>query len=360
MESKTRKIVGTWLVIGLVMVIVQVILGGVTRLTDSGLSITEWNVIKGTIPPLNETDWNISFEKYKNMARQQFEMLHADMTLKDFKRIYFWEWSHRLWARSMGFVFLFPFLYFLKKKMLPYWLIKRLGIVILLAALAASFGWIMVASGLENEQRTWVSAYKLSAHLGIAALLFYYLFNSCLLVLQEKTFDYKHKKLKTFSNLIIPIVFIQILLGGLMAGMRAGVIHMYWPFFMGDNNLVSIITSNVDFSFASIINYESNVFIKAVVQVFHRSFAWFIVGLSIYFAFKVKNSKVSKKLTKATIFAIIIIFVQFTLGIFTILNYSNPDALLVLGILHQSFAFISLLSWLYVFHQFRGEKVRNI
>ena len=113
---KVKKPVRVWLFIGVFMVFMQVVIGGITRLTDSGLSITEWAIIQGTLPPLNEAAWMEAFEQYKIMAKKQFESLHADMTLSEFKFIYFWEYFHRLWARMMGFVFLFPFLYFLWKR----------------------------------------------------------------------------------------------------------------------------------------------------------------------------------------------------------------------------------------------------
>ena len=357
MDKKTRKIVGIWLIIGLIMVFIQVILGGITRLTDSGLSITEWNVIKGVLPPLNESDWNIAFGKYKDLASQQYKNLHSFMNLQDFKKIYFIEWFHRLWARTMGFVFLFPFIYFSIKKMIPKWLLKKLGIVIFLAALVASLGWIMVASGFENENRTWVSAYNLALHLGVAALLFSFLFTATLKVLQEKTLDFNLQKFKLFSKWIIVLVFLQILLGGLMGGMRAGALHAHWPFFMGNNTLFTIISSHANFSLVSIINYENNHFTKAIVQLLHRSFAWIIVVLNLIFAYKISKEKVSTKLKIGIYLSLIIIFFQFSLGVFTILNITNLKYAISLGILHQAFAFISLICWLFVHFQFANNKL---
>lgn len=355
MNDKTRKIIGIWLVIGLVMVIVQVILGGITRLTDSGLSITEWNVVKGVLPPLNEADWLIAFGKYQDLAKQQFENIHADMTLSKFKVIYFWEWFHRIWARSMGFVFLFPFVYFLVKKMMPSWLIIRLGVVILLAALAASMGWIMVASGLENPSRTWVSAYKLLVHLGVAALLFSYLYKTYLYVVQTKTKDQHLVKFYKFSKWMLLLISIQILFGALMAGMRAGTIHTHFPFFLGNNALVDLLQMNTNFSFESIIDYEKNIFIKAVVQVFHRSFAWIIFFMSIYFFVKIRKERISVKLNKANTVMLILVLTQFTLGVITIIYYTNPDYLIPLGVLHQAFAFFLLISWVNISFQFKKK-----
>ena len=112
MIPQAKKWVSAWLAIGLILVFVQVVIGGITRLTDSGLSITEWELVKGVIPPLNEDAWNIAFEKYQTHAKKQFETIHQSMTMSEFKTIYFWEWFHRLWARSMGLIFFFPFVFF--------------------------------------------------------------------------------------------------------------------------------------------------------------------------------------------------------------------------------------------------------
>ena len=132
--SSIPRIVQHWLMVGIVLIFVQVNIGGITRLTDSGLSITEWEIIEGTLPPLSSDAWDVAFEKYKTHAKKQYENIHGGdvMTMSEFKVIYFWEWFHRFWARSIGFIFLFPFLYFLYKRWLPTWLIKRLGIVCLL------------------------------------------------------------------------------------------------------------------------------------------------------------------------------------------------------------------------------------
>jgi len=212
-QTKIAKSVQLWLFTGLILVFFQVFIGGVTRLTDSGLSITEWAVIQGTLPPMNEVEWELAFDKYKVAAKRQYEALHGDMTLSEFKFIYFWEYFHRLWARMMGFIFLFPFLYFLYKKMLPKWLIKRLAVVILLAMLAAVFGWIMVASGLHNDNRTWVSAYKLMIHLAIATILFAYLFWTYLLASKPPGELRDQTSLKRLAQSLIALIFVQILFG---------------------------------------------------------------------------------------------------------------------------------------------------
>lgn len=351
MTDKARKIVGIWLVIGLILVVGQVMLGGITRLTDSGLSITEWNVVKGTLPPLNEAEWQISFDKYQAFAKTQFENLHSDMTISEFKSIFFWEWAHRFWARMMGFIFLFPFLFFAYKKYMPSWLIKRLLIVVSLAALAATFGIIMVFSGLENENRTWVSAYKLAIHLSIALILFSYLFKTTLLVLQPEPKDLAFSKFTKQTRFMLILIFVQVVFGALMAGMRAGTVHTAWPFFAGGNVLFDILSSDVSLSFMDFINYETNNYIKAIVQVLHRSTAWVLFVATFVIALQFRKESISKRLKQASFITVALIFVQFFLGVITIMYYLDRSFLIPLGTLHQIFAFFTFISWVYVAHQ---------
>jgi len=160
-HKEISRIVKIWLIIGLVMIFFQVVIGGITRLTGSGLSITKWEIVTGTIPPLNSADWEEAFDLYK--ATPQYKQINKGMSMSEFKFIYFWEFIHRLWARTMGFVFLFPFLFFLGTQRFSKKLFKQLIVVFLLAALVASLGWIMVASGLRDLP--WVSPYKLTLHL---------------------------------------------------------------------------------------------------------------------------------------------------------------------------------------------------
>src|SRR5690554_963452 len=167
MEDIKRKRVAYWLLTGVFMIVVQIIIGGVTRLTGSGLSITEWKPIMGTIPPLSEADWMEAFEKYQGIA--QFKYLNASFTLSDFKFIFFWEWFHRVWARSLGVVFAIPFIYFLVKKYFSKDMIGPLILLFLLGGLQGLIGWIMVQSGL-NDTDLHVSHIRLSVHL-MAALV---------------------------------------------------------------------------------------------------------------------------------------------------------------------------------------------
>lgn len=350
-ETSIARIVRIWLMVGLVMVFVQVLIGGITRLTDSGLSITEWNVIKGTLPPLNEVAWAEAFEKYKVAAKKQYESLHADMTLSEFKIIYFWEYFHRLWARTMGFVFLLPFIFFVIKGMLPRWLIGRLGITVFLAALAAVFGWIMVASGLNDDTRTWVSAYKLVGHLGIATALFAYLFWTWLKTGQNMPKDGLRADLRHLGWLITGFILLQIVLGGLMAGMRAGLIHPYFPFFVEGGRFWDVLTSGA-VSVDDLVNYEPYAPVKGYVQILHRATAYLLSALIIYFFLKAKKGLISSSLNMGRYLLVSMLIIQFLLGVLTIINCFGRVPL-VYGVMHQGGALILLAVALFINYQLK-------
>lgn len=357
-EFQIPRVVQTWLYIGLVMVFFQVIIGGVTRLTDSGLSITEWAVIQGTLPPLNQEEWDTAFELYKVAAKKQYETLHADMTLSEFKVIYFWEYFHRLWARLMGFVFLFPFLFFLWKKWIPSWLLRRLGVVIGLAACAAVAGWIMVASGLHDDSRTWVSAYKLITHLGIATTLFGFLYWTCLKASQPKPVDGHLEGLRRFSWGLVLLLVVQILLGGLMAGMRAGLVHPYWPFFVEGQRLWQILNpSEVDIN--SLVDYEPATFVKGLVQVLHRGVAYLLSILILVFFVKARKQKISPLLSKGLWLLISMLVIQVVLGILTVIN-SIGRIPIAYGVFHQGAALVLLAALLFVVYQLQKPVINKL
>jgi len=352
--TKLPKAIRLWLLAGVVMVFFQVVIGGVTRITDSGLSITEWSVIQGTLPPLNGSEWAGAFGKYRVAAKKQFETLHADMTLEEFKVIFYWEYAHRLWARLMGFVFIFPCLFFLWKRALPGWLLRRLGVVIGLAVLAAVFGWIMVASGLNDDKRTWVSAYKLVIHLVIATSLFGYLFWTWLRASQPEVIDGRFADMRRFGWLVAGVLFLQIAFGGLMAGMRAGLVHPHFPFFIDGGHLFIALKSFQGEGIENLVDYEPHLFAKAVVQVLHRTTAWILIVLVVIFLIKMKRKAVSVQLKAGGRMLILMLIVQFLLGIFTVIN-SVGKVPLVLGVVHQAGALLLLASVLSTNYQLSAQ-----
>lgn len=361
-QDRGRNLVAAWLFLGLILVLGQIVIGGITRLTDSGLSITEWEVIKGTIPPLNDQEWQITFDKYKVGAKHQFEIKNPDMTLSEFKKIYFWEWFHRFWAKSMGFIFIIPFFIFLSRRYFSKLIVMRLGVVILLAATAAVMGWLMVDSGIQNTEeelvsevlRTRVSAYKLIIHLLIATALIGYLWWTFLIVKHPNSLDLKLPKIRKLGWLLVTMLVIQIVLGGLVAGTKAGVVHPHFPAFVNGQNLVEQLFNNKEMNVDNFVNYEVSSLPKAWIQVSHRFTAYLLTIIVLILFTKLFKATIPRKLRIGNYMLITLLVTQFILGVLTIINYQN-DAPLVLGVLHQAFALILFGSALYIVYQLQNK-----
>lgn len=212
------------------MIFIMVLLGGLTRLTESGLSITEWQPISGVIPPLNEAQWNAEFEHYK--AIPQYAAIHAEMSLAEFKTIFFWEFIHRLWGRTIGLVFVLPFLYLLWKRRISRHLAPKLGSLAVLLGLQGALGWYMVESGLQD--RIEVSQYRLTAHLGTAVILYLALLWIALDLLQAaRPPSAGHPRLRRALTALMALAFLTLLAGGFVAGLRAGYIYNTFPLMNG-------------------------------------------------------------------------------------------------------------------------------
>ena len=226
LSGRTAKPVAIWLLIGVGMLIVQILLGGITRLTGSGLSITEWDVVTGTLPPLNQAEWEVAFEKYKQTP--QFGYLNSDFTLSNFKFIFFWEWFHRFWARLLGVVFLVPFIIFLVQRRFKPEMVRPLIILFLLGALQGAVGWIMVASGLTGNA-IYVKPTRLALHFifAIGLLCYTYWFALQLLVPRDQLVP--DRKTRKLTWAIIAILAIQLVYGALMAGHKAATAAPTWP-----------------------------------------------------------------------------------------------------------------------------------
>ena len=356
MQKQIYRPLQIWLIIGLTMVLLQVMIGGITRLTNSGLSITEWNIIKGTIPPLSNEAWQYTFDQYKIHAKKQYESLHAGMTLSEFKFIYFWEYFHRLWARFIGFVFVIGLVVFLALKKIDRKLLSQLIIVFCLAMLEAVFGIVMVYSGLGDDTRTWVSAYKLIIHLIIATLIFGYLFYVYLCYTQPETNDAQlPKSIKRISSAIILVLVVQILFGGLMAGMRAGLIHPHFPVFVHSEKIILALQSPAPKTLDEVGDYEKSAFIKAIIQIVHRSTATILLLLIAYLVFLFSKNTISNTLSRAKNSLVVIVAIQFMLGVITVmLSVGNIPPFW--GSIHQCFALLLLLSTIYVRYQMIDKK----
>src|SRR3954447_7097614 len=225
-QDRSTRIVATWIFIGVGMLVIQVLLGGITRLTGSGLSITEWKPIMGAMPPIGEVEWQQAFRKYQQIA--QFKYINQHFTLGDFKFIFFWEWFHRLWARLIGFVFLIPFIYFLVKKYFKNWMVFPLVVLFLLGALQGVIGWIMVKSGL-NDSDIYVNHIRLAAHFMAAMVLICYALLFGLKLVIPDTNRLVQPSLLKGAVVITALVSIQLVFGAFMAGLKAAPAAATWP-----------------------------------------------------------------------------------------------------------------------------------
>ncbi len=328
------------------MLIGQVILGGITRLTGSGLSITRWDVITGVIPPLNVEEWMKAFDLYKQTP--QFHKINSTFNLQDFKFIYFWEYFHRLWVRSLGFIFLIPFLVFVLKKQIDIYLIKRLGLVVFLTILTASAGWIMVQSGLVD--RPWVNAYKLTVHFVFALLVVAAMVRT---IADVYLYSTRNSVSRTIVSLVLVVTFIQLIFAGLLAGMRAGLYYPTWPDMNGEF-VPSVLLKTTNWSWANMINYDSYLFAPAFIQFTHRTLAYLLGGLTIYmfFVLKGKLELISRKWLYATL---ILVLAQIILGVLTVLNV-NGKIPLFLGVSHQLVGLLYFISLLFLYYSLRKRK----
>ena len=336
-ESKDIRV---WLLVGLAMIFFQIVLGGITRLTGSGLSITRWEIVTGTIPPLTDRGWQEAFGDYKKTP--QYELLNRGMSLREFKFIYFWEYLHRLWARSLGIVFLVPLGFFMIKGKITKWLFRRLLIIFLLGCVVGVFGWLMVSSGLVD--RPWVNAYKLAIHLVLALILLSYLLITYLKTCHIETWQVS-KPFRIGLTVIISLTIIQVVLGGLMAGMKAALLYPTFPDYHGFS-FPQVLVHNSSFFVEYLIQYDSNPWIVAWIQVLHRTVAYILIISMLIFNIKTYIEwKEERKLIWLYIWNIVLI-TQISLGIITLIN-SIGKIPVTWGVLHQAMGILYLSLCLY-------------
>ena len=314
-ENKVfKKYISHWLAFMFWIISIMIIVGGLTRLTDSGLSITKWQLFSGLLPPLNSNQWNEYFELYKEIP--EYKLQNYLMTLKEFKVIFWWEFIHRLLARIFGIFFLIPLLYFTIK--LGFKKTKNLFPIFILICLQGFIGWYMVVSGLTDKVD--VSHYRLSLHLFLAFLI--------MSLILWNFFKYKKIKVSTkkISNFLIIsfmfLIFLQIIIGAFVSGMDAGNIYNTWPlmgssYFPDDNSILNLFS-------VSIFNDPS------LAQFIHRNLAYFIFCFYLLIATIVYKNKLSTFIGIINIIALIL-FVQIILGILTVLS----DAQIILASMHQ-------------------------
>ena len=326
LNPKINNQISFWLLSMFWMISIMIIVGGLTRLTDSGLSITQWQLFSGLLPPLDHNDWTLYFNLYKEIP--EFKLQNFDMTLSEFKVIFWWEWAHRILGRLIGIAFLLPLIYFTIK--LGFKKISNLYFIFLLICFQGFLGWYMVQSGLINEVD--VSHFRLSIHLLFAFIILSLILWNYLLLNRNK--KYQKILIKFLPEFFLFLIFIQIIIGAFVSGMDAGKIYNSWPlmgnsYFPDDSNLLEL--------------FEITAFSDpSLVQFLHRNLAY-LISLFYFILIFIVFKKKLKQLIKPVVILGLIILLQIILGILTILNGAN----IIVASLHQFSSILLISSSLY-------------
>ena len=329
-----RGAIRAWLMVLFLMVVVMILVGGLTRLTDSGLSITEWRPVTGALPPMSAEAWDAEFEKYK--AIPEYQLQNKGMSLDEFKVIYWWEWGHRNLGRLIGLVWAAGFAFFVATRAVPRGWTTRLLLLGVLGGLQGFVGWWMVSSGLEGRMVD-VASYRLAVHLGLAfailACIAWYIFS-----LARTEMDLFQARRRKEAGLVLPanvlalLTFAQILLGALVAGLDAGRGYIDWPLMGGE-----IFPSGAFGDTPWIANFFEN---EALTQFNHRLIGYVLVGVAVWAFLKARKSGLTQ-VRRMFLFAKIAIILQAIWGIVTVMN----AAPLSIAITHQ---FGAILVWVLV------------
>jgi heme a synthase len=322
-QTAPTRAIRAWLFAVAALIAAMVLVGGATRLTESGLSIVEWKPVTGALPPLSQSEWEQAFEAYKLIP--QYRQLNAGMGLSDFKTIFWWEWSHRLLGRVIGAVYLLPFLYFLWRGSTSAELRRRLWLIFGLGVLQGAVGWWMVASGLS--ERVEVSQYRLATHLVLALLIF-----AAIVWTLQRLGDRPSLRVsarpKITSVALVVLTFVQLYLGALVAGLRAGLLYNTWP--MIDD---ALIPSGARLWFEA--PWWRNLFENALtVQFEHRMIAYALFLLAAFHAIDMLRAKAPRAAISGALWLLAAVTLQAVLGILTLLN----QVPILLALSHQAVA----------------------
>ena len=327
-----------WMITLLLMIVIIILVGGLTRLTDSGLSITNWELFIGSLPPLTNDKWIEYFALYKTIP--EYKEQNFNMSLEEFKIIFWWEWGHRQLGRLIGLVVFFPMIYFTIKN--GKWILKKYGIIFLLVCFQGFIGWFMVSSGLVN--RVDVSHYRLSLHLVTAFVILSIVFWKFLQLTNLKIYQisFKLSSVKFFLFLI----FLQLIIGAFVSGMDAGKIYNTWPlmglsYFPDDSKIIDFLNINV---------FDS----PSVVQFIHRNLAYLILIVYSYIFYSILKSD-NKKLLKPIVVIGLVLLLQVILGIFTLLS----GVKIFYASLHQLNSILIILSTLYFIYISKYKEKTN-
>ncbi|MCC6217698.1 MAG: COX15/CtaA family protein [Polyangiaceae bacterium] len=313
MRSGPSRAVGIWLLLVAGAVVVQVVLGGITRLTDSGLSITEWQPLLGVVPPLDDAGWEAAFARYREIP--QYQLLKRHLTLEEFRGIYFWEWLHRVWARLLGVAFAAPLVVFWRRG-LARGLERRLLALLALGGLQGVVGWIMVASGLS--ERVYVSHLRLAAHFLLAAALLAALVWEGLAIVRPPPQQAPPRALRVATAALGAGLFVQFAWGAFMAGLKAGLAAPTWPSIRGEWLPAELASGRWWWDEPLAIHFV------------HRTLAY---GLTFAIAWWWWRARSWLRLERHLVLGLVM--AQVVLGVVTTLNAYFEDRLLVLGVAHQ-------------------------
>lgn len=333
--SAVNRPVARWLFFVSFLLLCMVVLGGVTRLTDSGLSITEWKPVTGAIPPLSQDAWEAEFAKYRQIP--QYEQLNKGMSLDEFKQIYWYEWAHRLLGRLIGFAFLVPYLWFLLRGRLGRPMAWRLAGILVLGGSQGLLGWFMVASGLT--ERVSVSQYRLAAHLSLAFVIHAAVFWTALDLWRGRVVRVASFGLSRAAAIVILLLFLQIVLGAFVAGLDAGLAYNTWPLMDGDLVPTGMFTHQP----AWLDPFENVI----TIQFLHRHAAE-IVAIAIMALALAVRRRVPAASNAAGLLAAALVL-QFLLGVWTLLAVVPVS----LGALHQAGAFVLFTLGINLLHRLR-------
>jgi heme a synthase len=326
-QARSSRAVRWWLLVVAALIAIMVLVGGATRLTESGLSIVEWKPVTGSLPPLSEAQWTEAFEAYKTIP--QYRELNAGMSLDQFKTIFWWEWSHRLLGRVIGVAYLLPFLWFWWRGVLSADLKRRLWLIFGLGALQGAVGWWMVASGLTL--RTEVSQYRLATHLVLALLIFAGIVWTLRRMERRPPSDVS-ARLRITSVALLVLTFVQLYLGALVAGLRAGRVYNTWPQIDG-----ALIPSSARLFFEE--PWWRNLFDNTLtVQFEHRMTAYALLVLAFLHAVDAIRARAGAAAVNGAVWLAAAMTLQAALGIFTLLHQVPID----LALAHQAVAMVVL------------------
>ena len=330
-----------WLYAGCFIVFAMVVLGGITRITGSGLSITQWKLINGILPPLTEQAWQQEFDNYKKIP--QYIKINPHFTLSDFKSIYWWEYLHRLIGRILGVVFIVPFSYFFYKKMIDKSLMKKLLIMFLLGAWQGFLGWYMVKSGLVDN--TYVSHYRLALHLINALITFGFIFwvAQDLKFNKIKVTNQANASYKKLTRITFGVLIFQIIYGAFVAGLHGGHAYNTWPK-MGDEWIAASVW--MGWSKLGVWSLFDNI---GTVQFIHRTVA--VITTILIAALWLKRNSITNKLNHfqkiAITYCMLAVLLQFVLGVITLI-YDVP---VVMAVVHQAGAFLLFMAMVHLLNR---------